>query len=100
MCATKDVLATAPTEYRMTDLQGLTYYSVELMAHNAIGFSHPSSIMLKTAQGKQSANVLGSLLYNYGSNSAATSNSSFYLLWNTMLLKLLCFVYVAFLFAN
>lgn len=50
------------TSYEMRDLQADTYYRIELMAHNAIGFSKPAHLLLKTARG-ESNNNLGSL-YN------------------------------------
>lgn len=39
------------TSYEMRDLQADTYYRIELMAHNAIGFSKPAHLLLKTARG-------------------------------------------------
>ncbi|XP_021704152.1 fasciclin-2 isoform X4 [Aedes aegypti] len=39
------------THYEMRDLQADTYYRIELMAHNAIGFSRPAHLLLKTARG-------------------------------------------------
>ncbi|XP_058821614.1 fasciclin-2 isoform X2 [Topomyia yanbarensis] len=39
------------THYEMRDLQADTYYRIELMAHNAIGFSKPAHLLLKTARG-------------------------------------------------
>lgn len=39
------------TSYEMRDLAADTYYRIELMAHNAIGFSKPAHLLLKTARG-------------------------------------------------
>lgn len=52
----------------MNDLRGDTYYRIEVSAHNAIGYSKPTSLYMRTAVG-ESANALGSLLY-YGTSSA------------------------------
>lgn len=64
-------IQTAPitdTNIRMDNLRGETYYRIELSAHNAIGYSKPTSLLMRTAVG-ESANALGSLLY-YGTSSA------------------------------
>lgn len=50
------------THYEMRDLQADTYYRIELMAHNAIGYSRPAHLLLKTARG-ESNKSLGSI-YN------------------------------------
>ncbi|XP_049301474.1 fasciclin-2 isoform X2 [Anopheles funestus] len=39
------------TNYEMRNLQADTYYRIELMAHNAIGFSKPAHVLMKTARG-------------------------------------------------
>ncbi|KAM8719562.1 hypothetical protein ACLKA7_005748 [Drosophila subpalustris] len=48
-CNTIEVVET--TSYQMTDLSGNTYYRIELKAHNAIGYSSPASIIMKTTRG-------------------------------------------------
>ncbi|EDW25988.1 GL14196 [Drosophila persimilis] len=48
-CNTVNVVET--TSYEMTDLNGNTYYRIELKAHNAIGYSSPASIIMKTTRG-------------------------------------------------
>ena len=63
-CASIDVRQTE-TNFEMRDLQADTYYSIELRAHNAIGFSTPAYLMLKTARG-ESHRSLGTLLYKAG----------------------------------
>lgn len=70
-CETK----TAPVSdgFKMTDLKGNTYYRIEVNAHNAIGFSKPATLLMRTAVG-ESTNVLGSLLY-YNGGSASSYNS-------------------------
>lgn len=55
----------------MTELRGDTYYRIQIRAHNAIGFSKPVTLLMKTAVG-ESTNALGSLLY-YGHTSSASS---------------------------
>lgn len=64
-------IKTAPisdTGLRMADLRGDTYYRIEVSAHNAIGLSKPTTLLMRTAVG-ESANALGSLLY-YGGSAA------------------------------
>lgn len=56
----------------MSSLKGDTYYRIELKAHNAIGFSQPSSLLMRTARG-ESSNALGSLLYSSGAGSASAA---------------------------
>lgn len=72
-CSTIDVSET--TSYQMTDLSGNTYYRIELKAHNAIGYSSPASIIMKTTRGESDSdnNNLGTLLYSAGFNSGVSS---------------------------
>ncbi|SPP89153.1 blast:Fasciclin-2 [Drosophila guanche] len=72
-CNTVDVVET--TSYEMTDLNGNTYYRIELKAHNAIGYSSPASIIMKTTRGESDSanNNLGTLLYSAGLNSGVGS---------------------------
>ncbi|KPU75268.1 fasciclin 2, isoform C [Drosophila ananassae] len=48
-CNTVEVVET--TSFEMTQLNGNTYYRIELKAHNAIGYSSPASIIMKTTRG-------------------------------------------------
>ncbi|KAH8420233.1 hypothetical protein KR009_007698 [Drosophila setifemur] len=48
-CNTMEVVET--TSFEMTQLNGNTYYRIELKAHNAIGYSSPASIIMKTTRG-------------------------------------------------
>ncbi|XP_030382113.1 fasciclin-2 isoform X2 [Scaptodrosophila lebanonensis] len=48
-CNTVEVVET--TSYEMSQLSGNTYYRIELKAHNAIGYSSPASIIMKTTRG-------------------------------------------------
>ncbi|XP_037936021.1 fasciclin-2 isoform X6 [Teleopsis dalmanni] len=48
-CMTVDVAET--TTFEMSRLSGNTYYHIDLRAHNAIGFSSPASIIMKTTRG-------------------------------------------------
>ncbi|XP_017030459.1 fasciclin-2 isoform X4 [Drosophila kikkawai] len=47
-CNTVEVVET--TSFEMTQLNGNTYYRIELKAHNAIGYSSPASIIMKTTR--------------------------------------------------
>lgn len=55
-CIEQDVVRM--TNYEMRSLQADTYYRIELMAHNAIGFSKAAHVLMKTARG-ESDNPLG-----------------------------------------
>ncbi|XP_035780060.1 fasciclin-2-like isoform X3 [Anopheles albimanus] len=48
-CIEQDVVRM--TNYEMRSLQADTYYRIELMAHNAIGFSKAAHVLMKTARG-------------------------------------------------
>ncbi|KAI8036151.1 hypothetical protein M5D96_011011, partial [Drosophila gunungcola] len=48
-CNSVEVVET--TSFEMTQLMGNTYYRIELKAHNAIGYSSPASIIMKTTRG-------------------------------------------------
>lgn len=74
MCRINHIPITEPTTFELTDLDGDTYYRIELRAHNAIGYSRPISFLLKTARG-ESPNHLGSLLYSHGAYGSSTSIS-------------------------
>lgn len=60
--------------FKMSDLRGDTYYRIELSAHNAIGYSKPVALLMRTAIG-ESPNILGSLLYHGGIASSASNLS-------------------------
>jgi len=68
-CNTVEVVET--TSFEMSQLVGNTYYRIELKAHNAIGYSSPASIIMKTTRGESDSanNNLGTLLYSAGYNS-------------------------------
>lgn len=53
-CKTQDMPATDTNNFKMGSLQGDTYYRIELRAHNAIGFSQPALLMMRTARGESS----------------------------------------------
>lgn len=74
MCETKQAPTTDTIGFKMTNLRGDTYYRIEVRAHNAIGFSKPLTLLMRTAIG-ESPNILGSLLY-HGGIASATSNLS------------------------
>uniref|UniRef100_A0A2M4AFG3 Putative neural cell adhesion molecule n=2 Tax=Anopheles triannulatus TaxID=58253 RepID=A0A2M4AFG3_9DIPT len=48
-CIEQDVVRM--TNFEMRSLQADTYYRIELMAHNAIGFSKAAHVLMKTARG-------------------------------------------------
>ena len=72
---TRDISATDSNALKMSELQGDAYYRIELRAHNAIGFSQPSHLLMRTARG-ESTNALGSLLYRSGIKSAAMMHTT------------------------
>lgn len=55
---TRDVLNSENSNFVMSQLKGDTIYRIELRAHNAIGFSQPTNLLMRTALG-ESANELG-----------------------------------------
>lgn len=63
MCVIRDVDVADNSNFKMTGLQGDSSYRIELRAHNAIGFSQPATLMMRTARG-ESTNKLGSLSYS------------------------------------
>lgn len=69
MCVTRDVLNSDNSNFVMPQLKGDTYYRIELRAYNAIGFSQPATLLMRTAQG-ESTNVLGTLSYGFASRSS------------------------------
>lgn len=68
LCETRNAPTTETTSFKMTNLRGDTYYQIQIRAHNAMGFSNPVTLLMRTAVG-ESSNALGSLLY-YGPSSA------------------------------
>lgn len=68
LCETRNAATTETTSFKMTNLRGDTYYQIQIRAHNAMGFSNPVTLLMRTAVG-ESSNALGSLLY-YGHSSA------------------------------
>lgn len=53
ICSTEEVTGQDNPEFRMLDLTSDTYYKIELRAHNAIGYSTPAQLTIKTARGEQ-----------------------------------------------
>ena len=51
-CRAEDVKTQGRLRHWLKNLSSNTYYKVELMAHNAMGFSKPGSAKFKTAMGK------------------------------------------------
>lgn len=91
-CDTKNAPPSETVGFKMTALRGGTYYRIQIRAHNAIGFSKPVTLVMRTAEG-ESTNALGSLLY-YGHTSSASSiyyNYNFITRLNCMLFTLSSF---------
>lgn len=63
MCVTRDVLHSENSNFVMSRLSGDTCYRIELRAHNAIGFSQATSLLMRTALG-ESADELGTFTYD------------------------------------
>lgn len=63
------------TNYEMRSLQADTYYRIELMAHNAIGFSKPAHVLMKTARG-ESDHSLGTTYDVYPAGFGGFSSAS------------------------
>lgn len=80
----------------MAKLSPNTYYRIELRAHNAIGFSTPASILMRTARGESDStnNNLGTLLYTSGFVSSANNNYNNNSNLRSLLLNLFCVVTV------
>jgi hypothetical protein len=68
-CVVRNVHSTESTHLEMRDLKADTYYRIELKAHNAIGYSAPASLQMKTARGE--FNGSNDLIYHAGFNSGA-----------------------------
>lgn len=68
LCVTRDVLNSENSNFVMAKLMGDTCYRIELRAHNAIGFSQPASVLIRTALGESDAsNELGTFTYDLAS---------------------------------
>ncbi|KAF4523467.1 hypothetical protein B566_EDAN014993 [Ephemera danica] len=68
-CVEHDRTALGAPSYHMTGLRSDTYYKVELRAHNAIGYSLPGQITIRTARDPTKNGG------NYGGSSAISSSS-------------------------
>lgn len=51
---TREVHAPGPTTFELSNLRPDTYYRIELRAKNAIGYSSPAELVIKTAKGESS----------------------------------------------
>lgn len=51
-CKTQLLKSTELTSMTINDLQADTFYKVEIRAHNAIGYSSPGQVFLRTVRGK------------------------------------------------
>lgn len=72
LCVTKNAKTSETSGFQLNNLKGDTYYRIQIRAHNAIGFSKPVILLMRTAIG-ESSNALGSLLY-FGHSSATSFN--------------------------
>ncbi|XP_031621318.1 fasciclin-2 isoform X3 [Contarinia nasturtii] len=52
LCETKNAPPSETVGFKMTELRGDTYYRIQIRAHNAIGFSKPVTLLMKTAVGR------------------------------------------------
>lgn len=77
-CRTEEVRAIAVTHFDMSHLDAGTYYRIELRAHNAMGFSQPSTLMLKTARGEFDSldNSLNTMLYEASLSHSSSSRTA------------------------
>lgn len=71
MCMSQQVHATDGNNMELRDLKPEATYRIELRAHNAIGLSEPSTILLKTARG-ESTGSSGTFIYRAGYMAAAS----------------------------
>lgn len=74
MCRERDYISYTYSTQLLSDLNADTYYRVEIKAHNAIGYSVPTNVYVKTTRG-ESSNSFGTLTYQagYGVHSSATN---------------------------
>lgn len=70
-CQTTQVQATDLLQLYMDNLKSGTYYRIEVRAHNAMGYSQPRPMLLKTARGE-----LGSDSYDSVAEASFTSVAS------------------------
>lgn len=75
LCKERDYIAYSYSTQLLNDLNSDTYYRVELRAHNAIGYSSPTNVYVKTARGESQSSI-GTYTYQagFGSASSATQN--------------------------
>lgn len=52
-CNTEELTGQENPEFRLSDLKSDTHYKIELRAHNAIGYSTPAQLTVKTVRGEQ-----------------------------------------------
>lgn len=85
LCKERDYIAYTYSNQVLNDLNADTYYRVELRAHNAIGYSAPTNVYVKTARG-ESPSSFGTLTYQAGYGASASSAAT------KSLLQLSCLV--------
>jgi len=79
LCNERDYIAHTFSNQILNDLSPDSYYRIELRAHNAIGYSSPTNLYLKTARGESSSKPIGSfnrVHYQAGLGAANVASSS------------------------
>lgn len=74
LCREKDYIAYTYSNQVLNDLNADTMYRVELKAHNAIGYSAPTNVYVKTARG-ESPSSFGTLTYQAGFNTSSATKA-------------------------
>lgn len=75
LCKERDYIAYTYSNQNLNDLNSDTYYRVELRAHNAIGYSAPTNVYVKTARGEFQSSI-GTFTYQAGFGSASAATKS------------------------
>lgn len=97
LCKERDYIKYTDSNQVLIDLNANTYYRVELKAHSQLGYSHPSTVYVKTARG-ESPNTIDTLSYQagFGVNKASTKNSLYFVFSCYSLSLFLCNIFVFF----
>jgi len=79
LCKERDYIKYTDSNLKLNDLKADSYYRVELKAHSALGYSHPSTVYVKTARGEFS-NSIDNLSYQagFGVNKASVKSVSYF----------------------
>ena len=71
-CRVERVQATDLLQLYMDNLKAGTYYRIELKAHNAMGYSQPRALVMKTARGELGSENYESVAYEASFASSAS----------------------------